>query len=162
MWEIRFLPVFIKGLLYTGLGIRLWFATSLSKNQRLAQKKKIVVFTMTVFTAFSLFMPKSKSLLSLFALLLFTKKRLWAIHSCHSLKKSDSLKKLKSEFPTLDIISRIWYPMYYFCMFVPLFMQLQPVLTCRIWYPMYCTILLLLLYCTYLQQLLLLLFFIYI
>ena len=40
MWEIRFLPVFIKGLLYTGLGICLWFATSLSKNQRLAQKKK--------------------------------------------------------------------------------------------------------------------------
>ena len=97
--------------------------------------EKNCIFRM-FFTAFPLFMPKSKSLLLLLLCCsflksernnslssLFTKKRLWANHSHHSLQKSDhdgsdslffkneslfrsqktsdSLKKPKSEFPTL-------------------------------------------------------------
>ena len=63
------------------------------------------------FTTFPLFMPKSKSLLSLFAMSLFFKER-WeqfalfhkriAISLFCSQKTSDSLKKPKSEFPTVE------------------------------------------------------------
>ena len=60
------------------------------------------------FTAFSLFMPKSKLLPSLFIKeqnsdLFFGKEGL-TISLFRSQKTSDSLKKPKSEFPTLGII----------------------------------------------------------
>ena len=66
------------------------FALSLSKNERLARKSSLFSpWLWQFFTAFPIYMPKSKSLPSLFALLLFTKERPWAIRSRQSLQKSD-------------------------------------------------------------------------
>ena len=110
------------------------------KNEQFTGRKSYFLY---VFLCFPLFMPKSKSLLSLFApsfffkerwerfaqvdlykratlskllLLLFTKERPWAIRyfweqiALLHTKTSNSLKKPKSEFPTLLFSIHIFTP----------------------------------------------------
>ena len=72
---------------------RSWQKSDLSKllkNERFTRKNSMkIVFFICFFPVFPLFMPKSESLPSLFAQLLFFKELLWANHSGCSKQKSD-------------------------------------------------------------------------
>ena len=67
-----------------------WFARNLSESLLKTSNllEKIHIFCL-LFTAFPLFMPKSKSLPSLFAPSLFFKEQPWANRSCRSLQKGN-------------------------------------------------------------------------
>ena len=88
-----------------------WFTHFLRANRTFALKKQVIcppkfvvfaMFFLQFFTAFPICMPKSESLPSLFAPSLFFKEWIAILLFCTQ-KTSDTHKKPKSEFPTLDL-----------------------------------------------------------